>query len=200
MQGFAYFPAIIYRDEQPNFAEELRNICYNKLKASNTDQICSIIQSDDVTNASEFHSLKKYLLKSSIDILQNQGYDVDLYNFYVSDLWIQQLNHGASTDIHVHKNSQISGWLFIDTPKKGSFPLYYDPRILKEMVELQIREPDTISNSTSIINFQNVYPGTVLFNNSWLKHQLSFNESDQATVAIHFIISYDERKDRVCNM
>lgn len=196
MEGFAYFPTIIYRDEQPSFIDLINSVCFPLLEeAKNNSENFGIVQTNNLINVNELEFFKNYLLSSANDIFHNQGYDTNLYNFYVSSMWAQELKTGASTDIHVHKNSQLSGWIFLETPENGSCPVFYDPRLFKEMIELEQYQPNIITNATSIVNFNNVKPGTIMFNNSWLKHQLSTNMSELPTKALHFMISYSERRD-----
>lgn len=200
MEGYVYFPTLIYRDEQPEFCKRLKPVCQKILEESenyNSGEL--LIQTRDVSKDQELDLFCSYLLKSAKDILKDQGYNIDVYDFYVSSLWFQEIRAGAGTDVHVHKHSQISGWLFLDTPENGSIPLYYDPRMNKEMIELNEVEPDLVTNATSIVNFSNVCPGTVLFNNSWLRHQMTQNMSPIPTRTLHFMISHDLRKDILCN-
>lgn len=201
MEGFAYFPTIIYRDERPDFVEKIGLTCFKHLQeAEKCFQNVGIIQTNNLIDLPEFNLFKNYLVESATNILFNQGYDTNLYTFSVSNIWAQELKTGAMTNVHVHVNSQLSGWLFLETPENGSFPIFYDPRTNKEMIELEEYQPNAVTNSTSIINFNSVKPGTIIFNNSWLKHQLSENLSSLSTKAIHFMISYSERKIISCNM
>lgn len=196
MEGFAYFPTIIYRDEQPNFIEKLRPICSYYLQKEKKEVVNNqvMIQTENLVYDHELNFLKSYLLTSSVRILQDQGYNVNAYDFFVSSLWFQEIKKDAGTNIHVHRESQLSGWIFIDTPENGSYPVFYDPRMNKEMIELDINDSNKITNATSFIKFDNVKPGTVLFNNSWLRHQISQNNSNFPTIALHFMVSHEHRK------
>lgn len=196
MEGFVYFPTVIYRDEKPEFLDNLKSMCYDMLQEEKkrlTDHV--LVQTRDISEDYTSKKFCNYILEKSSLILHDQGYDISKCDFFVSGLWFQELNTGASTNIHVHKGSQISGWLFIDTPENGSIPLYYDPRMNKEMIELNENIPDEVTNATSVISFENVCPGTVLFNNSWLRHQMTTNMSSSATRTLHFTISHCEKRN-----
>ena len=139
-----------------------------------------------------------YLLLSSVEILRGQGYNVDKYDFYLSGLWAQETSKYSGTNVHVHKNSQICGWFFLETPEGGAYPVYHDTRMNKGMVELDFVQGDEISNATNMINFNNVIPGSVLFSNSWMQHQLMGGMSEVPTRCIHFIVSHKERPCSMC--
>lgn len=197
MEGFAYFPAIVYRDERPDFVEKLLPTCVEYLN-SVRDENRSMTQSNFLVHDPVFREVSDYLLLSSVNLLRDQGYSVDKYDFYLSGLWAQETKKGAGTDVHVHNNSQMCGWLFLETPENGSYPVYYDSRMNKKMIELHFDSAsDEITNATDTINFNNVNPGTVLFANSWLTHQISGSLTDLPTRCLHFIISH---KDRSCNI
>ena len=195
MEGFAYFPTIVYRDERPEFVEELLPHAVKYLDEVRGTQgfLCQsgALQYDPV-----FRAASDYLLLSSVNILRDQGYAVDRYDFYLSGLWAQEVGRGAGTNVHVHKNSQMSGWMFLETPENTAYPIYHDARMNKAMVELDFAPSEEVSNATSSIHFNNVQPGTVLFSNSWVQHQLVGGSAEQPTRCIHFIVSH---KDRPCS-
>lgn len=197
MEGYAYFSAIVYRDERPDLVEKVLPTCIQAL-----DQVrqpgAPMIQSAHLAHDPALRDVADYLLLSSVDILRGQGYSVDKYDFYLSGLWAQETGKGAGTNVHVHKNSQICGWFFLETPKGGAYPVYHDTRMNKGMIELDFVQGDEVSNATNMINFNNIQPGSVLFSNSWMQHQLFSGWSDNPTRCIHFIVSHKERMCSIC--
>jgi hypothetical protein len=196
MEGFAYFPAIVYRDERPDLAEKVLPTCIQYL-----DQVRKpewpMSQSAHLAHDPAFREVADYLLLSSVDLLRGQGYAVDKYDFYLSGLWAQEINRGGGTNVHVHKNSQMCGWFFLETPQSGAYPIYHDTRMNKSMIELDFVQGAEVSNATNIIHFNNMVPGSVMFANSWMQHQLTGSNADTPTRCIHFIVSH---KERLCSM
>lgn len=197
MEGFAYFPAIVYRDERLDLAEEVASHAAKYLDDVRTTQ-GALYQSAFLQHDPVFRVVSDYLLVSAVGILQEQGYDTSRYDFYLSGLWAQEIGHGAGTNVHVHKNSQISGWMFINAPEQGAYPIYFDTRMNKGMIELDFASSDEITNATNAIHFNNVTPGTVLFSNSWMQHQLVGGSAEQPTRCLHFVISHKERVCTTC--
>lgn len=198
MQSFAYFPTNIYRDERPDLVEKVLPICLQYLNQAGNLNF-SLRQTTNFNNEPEILEIANYILSTSINILQEQSYDVSRYDFYISGLWAQEVNRGGGTDVHVHKNSQICGWLFLETPQNGSYPIYHDTRMNKMMVELNYIQGQEINNATKAIHFNSMVPGTVMFSNSWVQHQLTVNNDDKPTRCIHFIVSHRE-KEHLCNI
>jgi hypothetical protein len=195
MEGFAYFPAIVYRDERPDLIEEITPACLQHLDSvrSNDYPMC---QTGDVRHDPAFRRVADYLLLSGVEMLREQGYAVERYDFYLAGLWVQETGAQSGTNVHVHKNSQVCGWMFIDVPQGGAYPMYHDTRMNKAMIELDFASSDEVTNATNSIHFNNVQPGTVLFANSWMQHQLASGNAETPTRCLHFIISH---KDRPCS-
>jgi uncharacterized protein (TIGR02466 family) len=189
MNFFSYFPSLIYRDERPDFVENVFSVCSDFFDHIRTPEN-HFLQTENLVGTPELRELENYILLSSVEILRQQGYDVTQYDFYISTLWGQELNQFAHTDIHTHGNSQISGWFFIETPENGSCPIYYDARLNKAMLQLNRVQTSEITVASDSIIFNNIIPGTILFNNSWIQHQLTVNKSNLPTRCVHFIVSH----------
>lgn len=196
MQGFAYFPAIVYRDERPDLAEKILPTCIRYLDQVRKPE-WSMCQSNHLGNEPALQETVNYILLSTVDLLKSQGYETEKYDFYIQGLWAQEVNRGAGTNVHVHKNSQMCGWFFLEAPENGSYPIYHDTRMNKSMIELDFVQNEEINNATNMIHFNNMIPGTVMFANSWMQHQLSGSNANFPTRCIHFIVSH---KERLCNM
>lgn len=192
MEGYAYFPAIVYRDERPEFVDEVMPACMNALDKMR-DSMWTLLQSEHLGSDLRVQNLSNYLLLSSVDILRTQGYDVAKYDFYFQGLWAQELQKNSGTNVHVHKNSQICGWFFLEAPENGAYPIYHDTRANKQMIELDFVQNSEVLNATNSIHFNNVKPGTVLFSNSWMNHQLAGGTSEMPTRCVHFIVAHKER-------
>jgi uncharacterized protein (TIGR02466 family) len=195
MDRFEYFSSCVYRDEQPEWVEYTRQVVQKYYDRSASSGVLD--QTDHMAGDPDLKFLVDYLLLASNTILREQGYDMDKYELYLSGLWGQDVKCNGSTNVHVHKNSQICGWFFLDTPEGGAYPVYHDPRMNKQMVELDYVQGTGLTNSSPQVHFNNIKPGTVLMANSWMQHQLIQNNSQMETKSVHFIVSH---KDRQCNI
>jgi len=197
MQKFEYFSAQVNRDERPDFLEDLKIEHEQAIKEVWNEKL-SMLQSNSLVHNSNLSEFKNYLLLASVNILQEQGYDVGKYDFYLQGLWAQEVKRGGGTAPHIHKNSQICGWFFVEVPENSAYVVYHDTRVNKNIIELDYLQTDEqISNATGSIFFNNLMEGTVLFNNSWVSHQLVAGTNENPTRCFHFIISH---KERMCNI
>lgn len=195
MESFAYFPTLVYRDERPDFIDQVLPLCNARLDEVRTVD-APVCQSGHLGRYAEARELSDYLLGSSIEVLRSQGYAVERYDFSVQGLWAQEIKRGGGTNIHVHKNSQICGWFFLEAAEGGAYPAYHDTRMNKNMIELDYMQGGDVTVATSSIHFSNIVPGTVLFSNAWVNHQLVSGNSEQPVKCIHFIITH---KDKPCS-
>lgn len=194
MDRFEYFPSCVYRDEQPEWVDYTRQVVqkYYDQSASNG----MLDQTGHMASDPDLKFLVEYLVLASDTILREQGYAMDKYELYVSGLWGQDVKCNGSTDVHVHKHSQICGWFFLDTPIGGAYPVYHEPRMNKQITELDYAPSSVLTSSSPQVHFDNVKPGTILMANSWMQHQLTPNMSQSETRAVHFIVSH---RDRACS-
>jgi len=189
MQGFAYFPTVVYRDEQPELASKILPVCKHYLDQARTSS-ANMVQSAHIAEEPAMQDLAKYLLVSAVNILKEQGYFVEKYEFYLSGLWVQELGKWSGTNSHVHGHSQICGWFFLEAPQGGAYPVYHDPRMNKAVMELEFNVGPEVNNATKEIHFNNVVPGTAMFSNSWMQHQLIGGDSETPTRCVHFMVSH----------
>jgi uncharacterized protein (TIGR02466 family) len=196
MDAYTYFPSVIYREEHPDWVGYTLQVAQKYYSVA--QNVGHITQTDHMANDPDLKFLVDYLVLASTTILRDQGYDMDKYELYVSGLWGQDVKCNGGTDVHVHKNSQICGWFFLETPEGGSYPIYHDPRMNKKMIELDSVHSPELTNASSYVHFNNVKPGTVLMANSWMQHQLTPNMAQAETKSIHFIVSHRERLCSTC--
>ena len=195
MDRYEYFPSCVYRDEQPEWVGYTRQVVQKYYDQAESNGMLD--QTAHMANDPDLKFLVDYLVLASDTILREQGYDMDKYELYVSGLWGQDVKCNGSTNVHVHKNSQICGWFFLETPDGGAYPVYHEPRMNKPMVELDYVQGSALTNASGQVHFNNIKPGTILMANSWVQHQLTQNNSKAQTKSVHFIVSH---KDRTCSI
>lgn len=196
MDRYDYFPSSVYREEHPDWVAYTRQVVQKYYDQATSNGILD--QTAHMANDPDLKFLVDYLVLASDAILREQGYDMDKYELYVSGLWGQDVKCNGSTNVHVHKNSQICGWFFLETPTGGAYPVYHEPRMNKQMVELDYAPSAVLTNSSPQVHFNNIQPGTILMANSWMQHQLTQNNSQTQTKSVHFIVSHRERPCSIC--
>tara|TARA_R110000851_G_scaffold131165_1_gene264939 strand:+ start:858 stop:1436 length:579 start_codon:yes stop_codon:yes gene_type:complete len=190
MEAYSYFSSPIYREERPEWVGE--TIEHSQKYYDQTDD--SVVkQTGHMGNDPDLGYLTSYFRDRGVSILKDQGYLTDEYEFYVSAMWAQEFGCGGGNIMHVHGDSQISGFYFLEVSEGGSYPIFDDPRSGKKMSDLFSEQKEEVNMATQQIHFNNVQSGTMLLFNSWLPHMITGNQSKTPTKFIHFILSQRKR-------
>jgi hypothetical protein len=188
MEEFNYFPSQVFREEKPEWVGSLTEVS-DKAIAELKEQGFSgpVLQSHDIRHYVPW--LCMHLGKTGKSILERQGYTTGGYEIIVTEMWAQEfIKHGMNI-LHAHGNTQLTGFLFLDTPENGSYPMFGDPRPGNEMSCLRPVQSQEILHSTPYIHFNNVMPGTILMFNSFLPHMITMSNTDKKTKFLHFMIT-----------
>jgi len=195
MESYAYFSSPIYREERPEWVEE--TLKHSEKHYVETKQHIGedaiVVQTGPMGKDPDLAYLTSYFRDKGVSILKEQGYLTDEHEFYVSGMWGQEFACTGSNIMHVHGDSQISGFYFLEVPEGGSYPIFDDPRAGKKMADLQAAPSDDVTMATPYVHFDNVQPGTLMLFNSWLPHMITENQAEQKTKFIHFILSQRQR-------
>lgn len=190
MQGYSYFPSIVYREEAPSLVEKsLEKTAKYYDEAYENQKDWAVVQTNNMIFDVDLKYLADFFCDRTIRILKDQGYDLENFKPLVSSMWGQRFNKGGGNLTHIHPNSYMCGVYFLECPPTGAYPIFEDPRPAKLMSDLPMIGTTEVKPCTPNIHFDNVIPGTFLFFNSWLPHRMSQNMSDQPTKFIHFILA-----------
>lgn len=194
MEAYAYFPCYVYRDEKPDWvADVLSGSQSHFVEIENQPSSAPVFQTANMIANSSLGFLQNYFYDVAVGILVSQGFRTDLYDFYVSGMWGQDIGcHGGHIP-HYHSQSLLVGFFFLEVPEGGSYPIFHDPRPAKLATDLWYDPNDEVTYATQSVHFNNVKPGTFLFANSWLSHQIATSNSQNHTKFIHFTLSHKER-------
>ena len=190
MDVYPYFASPIYREERPEWIEDT---IQHTQKYYDQIQPSTVKQTSHMANDPDLGYLTSYFRDKGVSILKDQGYLTDEHEFFVSEMWGQEFSCMGANIMHVHRDSQISGFYFLEVPEGGSYPIFDDPRPGKRMTDLSAEPSDQITMASPHIHFNNVRAGTMMFFNSWLPHMITSNQSQEPTKFVHFILSQRKR-------
>tara|TARA_R110000787_G_scaffold280713_1_gene391589 strand:- start:1371 stop:1964 length:594 start_codon:yes stop_codon:yes gene_type:complete len=195
MEIFSYFASPIYREERPDWVEktiEHSEKHYLEIKQQMGDH-APVLQTGSMTKDPDLLFLTSYFRDKGVSILKEQGYLTDEYEFFVAGMWGQEFACTGSNVLHVHADSQISGFYFLECPEGGSYPVFDDPRAGKKMTDLMTNQSNEVHVATPLIHFNNLLPGTLMLFNSWLPHMITKNQSEEKTKFVHFTLGQRRR-------
>jgi len=196
---FYYFSCPVYRTELPGWVDQVLAVTQKHYDKSREEFGPSVVvQTYNLTADPELSFISNYFRDTCVEILSKQGYRTDLHDFYTSSMWGQEFGCYGSNLLHVHGNTLMSGFYFLETPEGGPYPIFEDPRPAKLMCDLPLKDYENVYVATPGIHFNNLAPGSLLVANSWLPHRFQMSQSEKPAKFIHFTISAKDKQQ--CNM
>ena len=115
---------------------------------------------------------------------EDLAFDLDGKALTLEDLWINILPPGGTHASHIHPHSVISGTTYVAMPEGASALKLEDPRSAR-MMAAPVRRKDA---PRPLQRFIYVAPevGEVLLWESWLRHEVPLNMSDEARISVSF--------------
>ena len=137
----------------------------------------------------EMLDFSNFVAQIAWDILDSQGYAMNFFTTYFSEMWTQEHHQHSAMEKHIHGNgSVISGFYFLDVPKNSSRIIFHEPKDSKTITNLPERNMLDVTHASSMINFV-PKEGQLMFTNSWLPHSFTKNQSKKPLRFIHFNVA-----------
>lgn len=193
MNKYVYFPTYVYQQEKPEWVDKLRGVFDKYYSNLDKDNGLLVNQTNNMAGDEALCFFEKYLEYTAFMVLQDQGYSVGEYDFYLSAIWGHFIKPFGHHITHIHRESSLCGFYFLDTPDRGAYPVFDDPRPAKISLDLDSQPREEITSATQSIHFDKIKSGTILMTNSWLPHRFEFNQGKSATTFLHFIVSQRKR-------
>ena len=131
-----------------------------------------------------FKDVVKALDKHVAAFAEDLAFDLDGKELKLDSLWINILPTGGIHTAHIHPHSVISGTTYVARPADASAIKFEDPR-LAMMMAAPGRRKDAAEHLRQFIY---VAPevGDVLLWESWLRHEVPMNMSEDDRISISF--------------
>lgn len=131
-----------------------------------------------------FQAVKDALDKHVMAFAETLEFDLDGGTLELEDLWINILPEGGTHSSHLHPHSVISGTTYVAMPEGASALKLEDPRSARMMAA----PPRKKGGREDLQTFVFVKPrvGDVLLWESWLRHEVPLNMSEEDRVSVSF--------------
>lgn len=134
--------------------------------------------------ASVFDDLKRRLDRIVRDYAGELHLDLGAGRLKMDSLWVNILKPGSGHSGHIHPHSVISGTMYVATPPGASALRLEDPR-LPLMMAAPPRRPDAPETEKTFVHLAPA-PGTVFLWESWLRHEVPMNMSEDDRISVSF--------------
>ena len=135
-----------------------------------------------------FADLEKALDKHVAAFCKDLGFELDGKKLKLNALWINILPEGGTHASHIHPHSVISGTTYVAMPEGTSALKLEDPRLPMMMMAPLTRK----DAGQELQRFVYVKPvvGDVLMWESWLRHEVPMNMSEEERISVSFNYGY----------
>jgi uncharacterized protein (TIGR02466 family) len=187
-----YFSSGVYVTNLPQFLEVTETVAntYIDIQKKNNptlNELAPVIMTSDMSNDENLHDFGITIAGTGYKILESQGYAIDKFEVFFTEMWCQEHYKHSIMEQHVHGNyqQQLVGFYFIDTPENCSLAAIHDPRSGKKQINLPEQDVSQITYASNAVYFK-PEPGMLLITNSWLEHSFTRNGSETPMKFIHF--------------
>ena len=185
----------------PVDADELENSCLSIAEDDEAGQ--DWCEANDFPGYTSYASLTDLpwrfpIFKDIVDSLDQHvaafaadlQFDLDERKLVLEDLWINILPEGGAHSAHIHPHSVISGTTYVSMPEGASALKLEDPRHAMMMAA----PPRLKDAREEMKSFVYVKPevGEVLLWESWLRHEVPMNMSEEHRISVSFNYRWGE--------
>lgn len=193
LEPTALFASMVYTIQKPEFLTDAivasDQLLEEARAAKAMNETYPFVMSNSMIGNERTLALEKFIAESAWAILDNQGYQMDQFLTFVSELWAQEHFRFSGMEQHVHPYGvAISGFYFLTAPEGGSVIELHDPRPGKVQASLPLKNQNKVSEANNMLNIT-PQPGLMVFSNAWLPHSFTRNTSNDPVKFIHFNVS-----------
>ena len=136
-----------------------------------------------------FADLQKALDKHVAAFVEDLGFDLQGRKLKCDSFWINILPEGGTHGSHIHPHSVISGTTYVAMPEGTSALKLEDPRHAMMMhAPLRLK---TAPESLQPFVYVKPEVGEVLLWESWLRHEVPMNMSEDERISVSFNYNWD---------
>ena len=193
LEAIPLFSCPVFMMDKPEFLNTTRKVSKKfiakRKKETELNPNYPVYMTESINYDSEMLEFSNFVAQASWEILNSQGYAMDLFSTYFTEMWTQEHHQHSAMEKHIHGNGcVISGFYFLDVPKNSSRIIFHEPKDSKTITNLPERNMADGTHASSMINFE-PKEGQLVFTNSWLPHSFTKNEAKKPLRFIHFNVA-----------
>lgn len=134
--------------------------------------------------SSNFEGLKKIIDREVMKYAKTLELDLGKKKLVMVDCWVNVMGRNCQHSYHLHPLSTISGTYFLQTPRGSGSLKFEDPRLPSFMGSPPRKSNAKLANR----HFYEFSPqeGDLVLFESWLKHEVTPNQSSQNRISVSF--------------
>ena len=190
-----HFATPFYTTEKAEWVEKTNKLCqphlddahqrYKETMEKKGTDFGHVYHSVSIEDDPKLKYLTDYIGATAFNLLNTWGVDLSNFTLLYESMWVQEFarDGGGHHRIHIHENSHISGFYFLENDK-ASYPLFHDPRPGAAMISLPVKDETELGPYSRMLNYR-PEPGHMYFFPSYLPHEYVLSEGGKFKF-IHF--------------
>ncbi|MCE9636014.1 MAG: hypothetical protein K8T90_09930 [Planctomycetes bacterium] len=134
--------------------------------------------------SSTFGELEKHLTRHVRSFAKSLDFELGSRKLTMTDCWTNVMPRHAAHPLHIHPIATISGTYYVRTPRGCAKLKFEDPR-LPSFMAAPPRKADCRDENRTFIHYP-AEAGRVILFESWLRHEVSANQTADERVSISF--------------
>jgi uncharacterized protein (TIGR02466 family) len=134
--------------------------------------------------SSTFGELERRLARHVRAYARELDFDMDGRELSMTDCWVNVMPRLAAHSLHLHPLATISGTYYVRTPRGASHIKFEDPR-LPSFMAAPPRVAAPRPENRTFVSYP-VTAGNVVLFESWLRHEVGANRTDEERVSVSF--------------
>jgi uncharacterized protein (TIGR02466 family) len=197
-----YFKTPLFTGVEKAFVSDLIKATdpyIDQAKKRNNDRFGFSFHSTTLYNDTKFNEFIKYISMLSIDFMEVQGYNTELYKPTLNEMWVQEFTKkgGGHHGSHIHYNQHVSGFYFLKCSNDTSFPIFHDPRVGSLMCRLDQKKSSEVTDSSPFIHCK-IEPGTIIVFPGYLPHEFVVDRGKDSFRFIHWNFQFLPKEYKDC--
>jgi len=202
--GIPLFSCPVFMVDKPEYLKVTRKVSKKfidkRKKETELNPNYPVYMTEAINYDPEMLEFANFVAQVSWDILNSQGYAMELFSTYFTEMWTQEHHQNSTMEKHIHGNGcVISGFYFLDVPKDSSRVIFHEPKDSKTITNLPEKNMADATHASSMINFE-PKEGQLIFTNSWLPHSFTKNVSKKPIRFIHFNVAVQVAPQQSCEV
>jgi uncharacterized protein (TIGR02466 family) len=196
IEAIPLFTCPVFMMDKPEYLDVTRKISKKfiskRKKESDLNPNYPVYMTESINYDPEMLEFANFVAQVSWDILNSQGYAMNMFGTYFTEMWTQEHHQNSTMEKHIHGNgSVLSGFYFLNVPKNSSKVIFHEPKDSKVITNLPEKDMSQGTHASCMINFE-PKEGQLMITNSWLPHSFTKNESKKPISFIHFNVAVEQ--------
>lgn len=171
--------------------KDLFNNVDNQLAFQTTLRGYNKKQATVIPDTPEVRRIKEVIIEEVKEFCTQFGYNTEIYEFEVSNLWANSMVIGSTHKTHSHYGHVFSGCCYVQIPENSGFIKFYSP-VAVNKAEVYVKEYIPHNSSAWTLG---VTDGDIVVWESYLSHEVPTTDYNGVRVTVAFDVDVYFKED-----